>query len=183
MAGVGPIAGEIEKWIRDAFAETPYPGDHALVRSAGDEPAEVEALFRGCDDWRMLTPSFVDRAGAASPSALSFFSAEAFRFYLPAYLLADLAGQLAYTDPLFYLYFGLDDATRTQLASVPGQAPRTWWEVQQAHFAGFTPKEASAIVAYLRWKLESGALAAFEERSVAEALQHYWLARAAEGAA
>jgi len=172
---------QIASLIRQAFADTPYPGDHALVRSAGDEPAEVEALFRGRDDWRILSASFVDRAGAASPSALSFFSPEAFRFYLPAYLMADLAGQLAYTDPLFYLYFGLDEATRGQGVNVPGEGLRTWWDVQQKHFAGFTPHESSAIVAYLHWKLEGGALADFEKRSVAEALRNYWLGRAAGG--
>jgi hypothetical protein len=62
----------IKALIRDAFADTPYPGDEALVRSVGDEPDEVVALFRGRTDWRALTAEFVDLAGAASPSALSF---------------------------------------------------------------------------------------------------------------
>ncbi len=168
----------MERLIREAFAATPYPGDHDLVRSAGDEPAEVEELFRGRDDWRALGSEFVDRAGAASPSALSFFSAGAFRFYLPAYLTADLAGRLAYTDPLFYLYFGLDEATRATKIRAAGQGDRSWWDVQQAHFAGFTPAESAAIVAYLRWKLAAKQLTDEEQRSVVEALHNYWLDRA-----
>jgi hypothetical protein len=177
MPSTAPTAEAVEALIRSAFAATPYPGDQALVRSAGDEPDEVVALFRGRDDWRALAPDFVDRAGAASPCALSFFSAGAFRFYLPAYLIADLNGQLVYTDPLFYLYYGLDEETRTRPVNVPHVGAQTWWQVQQEHFAGFTRDEATAIVAYLRWRAAND-LADFERRSVGEALESYWLAKA-----
>ncbi len=88
---------ELKDTIRRTFADTPYPGDHALVRSRGQEPDAVVALFRGKNDWRALTADYVDRAGAASPSALSFLSPAAFRFYLPAYLLADIDGGLTFT--------------------------------------------------------------------------------------
>lgn len=171
-----PTADEVKALIRSAFAGTPYPGDDALVRSAGDEPDEVVELFRGRDDWRELPADFVDRAGAASPSALSFFSAGAFRFYLPAFLIADVDGRLVYTDPLFYLFHGLDEATRSEVVRVPGAAPTTWWRVQQEHLAGFTAQEAAAIVAYLRWRA-GGDEPEFSRRSVREAVDNYWLAR------
>ncbi len=152
------------------------------MRSPGCEPAEVAALFRGRTDWRTIAPDLLDRAGAASPSALSFFSAVAFRFFLPAFLLADLEGMLLYTDPLFFLWHGLDEATRGGQVRVTGEGMRSWWEVQQDHFAGFTSQEATAIVAYLRWKLDAGKLTDSERSSVAEALESYWLGRAAERA-
>jgi hypothetical protein len=177
MPSTVPTVDSVKALIRRAFADTPYPRDAALVRSVGDEPDEVVELFRGRDDWRALAADFVDRAGAASPSALSFFSAGAFRFYLPAYLIADLDGQLVYTDPLFYLYHGLDEATRGQSVHVPGTGATTWWQVQQDHFADFTPQEAAAIVAYLRWRA-AGDEAEFSRRSVGEALRNYWLAKA-----
>ena len=173
-------AAQIAEHIRRAFADAPYPGDHDLVRSEGDEPAEVEALFRGRDEWTRLEPGFIDRAGAASPSALSFYSPGAFRFYLPAYLVADVAGQLRYTDPLFYLYHGVDDGTRREHLRSAKYAHLTWWDVQQERFAGFAASEAAAIVAYLRWKLDAGRLAEPERRSVTEALRNYWLERAGE---
>ena len=178
MPGSTLTPEQVKSLVRQAFAETPYPGDDALVRSQGDEPQEVEALFRGQVDWRRLTSAFVDRAGAASPSALSFFSPGAFRFYLPAYLLADLNGELQYTDPVFYLYHGLDEASRGQTVQVPGAGPQTWWQIQQEHFAGFTAGEVAAIVAYLRWKTDQPQLAEFERRSILEALQNYWLGKA-----
>ncbi len=180
MGDTTPTTESVKAMIRSAFADAPYPGDTALVRSVGDDPDEVAELFRGRDDWRALTAEFVDRAGAASPSALSFFSPGAFRFYLPAYLIADLDGRLVYTDPLFYLYHGLDEATRAQAVRLPGGATTTWWEVQQDHFAGFTAAEASAVVAYLRWRAESDETG-FPRRSVREALDNYWLAKAAAG--
>jgi hypothetical protein len=124
-----------------------------------------------------LTHAIRDRAGAASPSALSFFSAGAFRFYLPAYLIADLDGRLAYTDPLFYLYHGLDETTRGQTVNVPGVGPTTWWQVLQDHLAGFTSAEAAAIVAYLRFRV-SGDEPEFSRERVREVLENYWLARA-----
>jgi hypothetical protein len=179
MSSALPAAEAIKALIRSAFAETPYPGDDALVRSVGDEPDEVVELFRGKDDWRVLTADFVDRAGAASPCSLSFFSAGAFRFYLPAYLIADLDGQLIYTDPLFYLYYGVDEETRAQQVNVPGAGATTWWQVQQEHFAGFTAQEAAAIVAYLRFRA-AGEEPEFSRWSVREALENYWLAKAGE---
>jgi hypothetical protein len=177
MSSTAPSAEAIKTLIQHAFADTPYPGDDALVRSAGDEPDEVVDLFRGRNDWRRLSAEFVDRAGAASPSALSFFSAGAFRFYLPAYLIADLERKLMYTDPLFYLYFGLDQETRTRSVHVPGRGATTWWAVQQEHFAGFTRGEAAAIVAYLRWRTVQDE-PEFSRRSVQEALESYWLPKA-----
>jgi hypothetical protein len=175
-----PTAESIKDLILRAFAETPYPGDDALVRSVGDEPDEVVELFRGRTDWRTLTAEFVDRAGAASPSALSFFSDSAFRFYLPAYLIADLEGRLVYTDPVFYLYHGFDEASRNQTIHVPGTGPTTWWQVQQGHLAGFTSDEAAAIVAYLRLKAARDEVE-FTRRSVQEALENYWLPKAGSG--
>jgi hypothetical protein len=172
-----PTAEAVKTQIRSAFADTPYPGDEALVRSQGEEPDEVVELFRGRTDWRVLPADFVDRAGAASPSALSFFSAGAFRFYLPAYLIADLDGALEYTDPLFYLFHGLDDASRGEAVHLPGAGTTTWWEVQREHLAGFTAQEAAAIVAYLRWRLAGDELEPSRGRAE-QALANYWLGRA-----
>ena len=177
--GTPPTADEVKALVRSAFADTAYPGDEALVRSEGEEPDEVVALFRGRTDWRVLPADFVDRAGGASPSALSFFSAGAFRFYLPAYLIADLDRALEYTDPLFYLFHGLDDATRGESVHLPGEGTTTWWEVQQEHLAGFTAQEAAAVVAYLRWRV-AGDEPDFSRRRAQEALHNFWLARAGD---
>jgi hypothetical protein len=57
------------------------------------------------------------------------------------------------------------------------RAVRTWWGVQQEHFAPMSVTEAAAVVTYLRWKAATGTLHEHERRSVSEALQSYWLGR------
>ncbi len=75
--------------IAAAFRATPYPGDAFLQGSFdGCEPAEEVAHFQGKADWEALEPAFLD----ARYCALSFFSEAGFRFYLPAYLVADVRG-------------------------------------------------------------------------------------------
>jgi len=91
--------------ITSAFATVEYPGDESLIGSnQGDEPFLLEEEFKGKTDWQALNPTFLDQAPGGFASALSFFSNEAFHFYLPAYLVADLKGQLEYTYPYYSFY-------------------------------------------------------------------------------
>jgi len=164
---------DIKTLIRGAFTDTRYPGDDALVRSHGHQADQVAELFRGKTDWRALTPEFLDRGAAASPSALSYLSDAAFQFYLPAYLLADLDGALSFTEPAFFLYYGLDDATRDLRMNTT-----TWWEVQRLHFAPFSNEQAGAIVEYLRCKADDPTISEHDQRSIGAALRNYWIERA-----
>src|SRR5262249_27990453 len=135
--------------IVSAFSGTTYPGDWCLrAGGEGDEPYLVEQAFKGKTDWRAVDPAFVDRAPDGFASALSFFSDEAFRFYLPAYLIADLRGQLQYSSPVFHVTHGLDDGTRDGRVNPRRYGERTWFEHARHKFAMFTKPEAAAIVAY-----------------------------------
>ncbi len=78
------------KQIKTAFASVPYPGDEGICRRAtdadrqlGTEEVEIEAAFRS-RHWTEVPLEIHN----AYQSALSFFSTEAFRYYLPAFLLA-----------------------------------------------------------------------------------------------
>ena len=86
----GPGARDREsvvRMIRDAFGGNEYPGDPFLQGSFdGCEPFEEVGAFRGKADWISLEAEFLD----AHADALSFFSQSGFRFFLPAYLVADL---------------------------------------------------------------------------------------------
>jgi uncharacterized protein DUF6714 len=141
----------------------------------GDEPWRLEAEFRHVPDWRQVDVSFIDRAPEGLGSALSFFSAEAFRYYLPAYLLADLRGQLQQADPSFHLWHGLDDAHRDTPVNERRYGSWTWFEERSERFRSFTPAEAAAVVAYLRHKAQADD--DFDRRVVEQALRNYWLAR------
>jgi hypothetical protein len=174
-------AESLKAQIQQAFAQAKYPGDDCLRRSdQSDEPFLLEEEFRGRTDWRTMDARFIDQAPDGFGSALSFFSREAFRFYLPAYLIADIDAALLQSDPLFHLCYGLDDKTRDERVNPNLYGDQTWFQLQEQRFALFTRQETSAIVAYLLYMLESGRLVDFEAQSVDEALDNYWLARAGE---
>lgn len=170
----------VKEQIRRAFANVIYPGDNNLRRSnEGDEPFLLEDEFRGKTAWESLEAPFLDQAPDGFATALSFFSDAAFRFYLAAYLIADLDNKLLYTQPVFYLYHGLD-SNGSALVNPRRFGNLSWRQVSEERFAGFTGEEARAIVAYLRFKVQSGLLSPIENASIEQALETYWLSRSRE---
>ena len=166
---------EVTALIREAFAAVEYPGDWCLVDSReGSEPALLEAQFRGKTDLRLLDAAFLDAAPQGFGSALSFFSDEAFHFYLPAYLLADLQGRLRQANPVFALTHGLDRRSRHEKINPRRYGERSWLDHARHKFAMFNAAEREAIAAYLACKLEDEDVTELEKQSIREALQAYW---------
>lgn len=181
---------EIIDLIRHAFGATPYPGDAFLQGSFdGSEPGDEVAPFVGKSDWSIVESTLLDQRY----SALSFFSGAAFRFFLPAYLIADLREELFTADPLFHLWHGL----ATVSAEVPvgpqtfrretgGQrllnpnryGAMTWNDYAHYRLSVFTREEAKAIVAYMVYKSEHGVTEA-ERSTIDTALNDFWFDRAA----
>ena len=119
----------VKSQIRAAFADVPHPGDWCLRGSnEGDEPFLLEREFTGKTDWRVLDSAFIDQAPDGYGSALSFFSDEAFRFYLPAYLIADIDSKLERHDPVFHLTHGLTDSGKVERVNPLRYGDRTWFE-------------------------------------------------------
>ena len=109
-----PEIAELCREIRTAFAMTPYPGDDQLSGSdQGDEPAENAMELRGVR-WQSVHPTLLARCY----TALSFLSTDGFRYFLPAFLLADLmVDELDYdgnADPVFDLTHDLYDRNMDQ---------------------------------------------------------------------
>jgi hypothetical protein len=176
-------AESLKDQIQKAFVYATYPGDERLRGSnQGDEPYLMEEEFKGKIDWRSLDARFIDQAPNGFGTALSFFSSEAFRFYLPAYLIADIDEALMQSDPVFYLCYGLHNDSKDKRVNPRLYGNQTWFELKRQQFAVFNEQEASAIVAYLRYILESGRLVDIEVKRVNEALSNYWLAQAGESA-
>jgi hypothetical protein len=166
--------------IQDAFSAVEFPGDWCLIYSReGSEPALLEQEFKGKNDRKALSSEFIDQAPGGFGTALCFFSDEAFHFYLPAYLVADLDGQLKRADPVFALTHGLDSESRAQKINPRRYGNRTWFEHARHKFAMFSSKEAAAIVGYLMYKRENGALSDNEKTCINEALEGYWKLQAA----
>jgi len=164
--------------IEKAFAEVTYPGDDNLSDSTyGEEPAALKEDFRGKTDWRLLDAAFLDQAPGGWGSALSFFSGNALRFYLPAYLIADIRGELTRSDPSVRLCSSLTPLGEgRKIAKVWGGG--TMGERARNNFADYDARQVSAIVAYLWWKLETDAVG---NPTIEQAMEHYWLRRDAEG--
>jgi hypothetical protein len=162
--------------IANAFATVEHPGDLRLRGSdEGEEPFLIEREFAGKSDWTKLDPRFLDQAPDGFGSALSFFSDEAFRNYLPAFLTDDIAGLLERQDPVFHLTHGLTDETIPQRINPRRYGEQTWFDEARHKFAKFGKPEAAAVVAYLQYKQR---LDEFDRERIEQALRNYWLERA-----
>jgi hypothetical protein len=174
--------------ICEAFHGNYYPGDAFLQGSFdGCEPAEEVGAFTGKADWSQLDSAMLD----AHYCALSFFSEGAFRFFLPAYLIADLRGELLTADPLFHLCHGFVAASipmsvgsQTFERGTGGKTllnPRrygamTWSDYARYRLSAFTREEARAIVSYMNYKAERDS-AGLDKSRVGAALAEFWLGR------
>ena len=177
--------------IEVGFARTQHPGDPFLAGSQeGCEPEEACGPFRGHHDWHGLDASFLD----AQYTALSFFSEGAFRFFLPAYLVADVEDRLETADPMQHLIGSFWDGEVTVTApGDPGHPllrrfggskllnPRRYGAALVRDFgvcrlSVFSREEACAIVEYLRFKQRGDIMYAAQ---VQAALDAFWLDRAA----
>lgn len=175
--------------IREAFSGSEFPGDAFLQGShEGCEPAEVIAPFKGLVDWQVVDPTLLD----AHYDALSFFSEAGFRFFLPAYLIADLRGQLQTAEPVFHLTHGFYESS-VKLTTSTGVVekklgkhvllnPRrygamTFYDYARFRLSIFTREEARTIVVYLRYKQESDSHKLYQEE-IDAALASFWLDRA-----
>jgi hypothetical protein len=178
--------------IRQAFCETERPDDAFLQGSReGCEPGESVAPFIGVSDWSQLDPAILD----ASYNALSFFSEGGFRYFLPAYLIADLQDRLQTADPVFHLTNGfsgkvveLPAGQRIYEKTIGKSAfvnPRrygamTWYDYARCQLSVFTREEAGAIVAYLEYKWDADPRGLNPEE-INAALDTFWRDRATNG--
>lgn len=174
MAALTP--DHVKDLIQSSFTAMEYPGDRCLTNSReGEEPERVAREFKGKTDWLRLAPEFIDQAPDGLASALSFFSDEAFRFYLPAYLIADLDGKLERCEPIFALTRGFDDASRKEVVNRRRYGERTWFDCSRYRFSMFTRGEVGAIVAYMSLVRDRDV---FVRESIDQALANYWWERA-----
>lgn len=175
--------------IRAVFGENPYPGDDYLQGSfEGEEPFEEVGAFKGIQTWQEIPASFLD----AHYSASSFFSMAGLRFFLPAYLVADLKNELQTADPLFILTHGFSDQTveetirgrtyqikigRSGFINPHRYGAASFYDYNRYRLSVFTREEAAVIVAYLEFKRQVVS-SDWEKQAIQEALSIFWLERA-----
>lgn len=165
------------KNIQNAFADNEFPGRDYLQGSyEGSEPFDEIEPFKSQKDWREIPSQVLDRQA----SALNFFSEAGLRFFLPAYLVADLNDELQSADPLFVLVHGFSDVAVEH--SIGGQVyvrragkrafvnPRryggmTFYDYACYRLSIFTREEVRAIVEYLRYKRDLDPMELMQMRS------------------
>lgn len=124
-------AKEVEKVIRTAFADTPRPRSK-LTDTYDDEGAQE--YFQG-RTWDGHTPAEI----RAQADAMSFFTPEAFRYYLPAFMLAELQNP-AHADIVgSYVVYKF------------GPPAKFWKSEHQARLALLTSSEKHAILVFIRY--------------------------------
>jgi hypothetical protein len=175
--------------IQSAFGENEYPGDDYLLGSReGIEPMEEIEPFVGLNDWTIVDPNFLDMHYVS----LNFFSEAGLRFFLPAYLIADLNGELETADPLFILVHGFSDLTvehkvgsrifvritgKSALVNPRRYGAMTFFDYACYRLSIFTREEAQAIVFYLKHRQDIDSVG-MEREQIEAALNSFWLERA-----
>jgi hypothetical protein len=173
--------------VRAAFGDNVHPGAAYLVGSRdGCEPEEAVAAFREETSWQQVDVEVLD----AGSDALSFFSEAGFRFFLPAYLVADIEGALLVADPVFHLTqsFCVASVTleaggetfvkalgRDALINPLRYGAMTFEDYARQRLSVFAREEAAAIVVYLEFKLDTDE---FQRDAIAAALDTFWRERA-----
>jgi hypothetical protein len=129
---------QLRATITSAFAAAPHPGDAALVTGDTSYDPEYRAVahaFSG-KHWCELSRAFIRE----HRDALPLLGSAAFRFFLPAYLLACLEDE---TD--------LDTAPLNVVSSLsPPEPGNTSARAFSERAEAFTVAEARAIAAYLQ---------------------------------
>jgi Family of unknown function (DUF6714) len=125
--------------IQAAFETEPYPGDDRLVNSRGGyhlEANQIAAAFQG-KHWRQLDLRFL----FPQRQSLYFFTPEAFRFFLPAYLLASLGGKRVATDVRETVLFSL----------MPPKKGSKEWDWFAARIEPLSSEQKMAITEFLKY--------------------------------
>ena len=177
------------KKIQIAFGQNEYPGDRFLQGSFdGSEPEEEIKHFKGQTNWQAIDSTLLDIHYAA----LSFFSEAALRFFLPAYLIADLRDELQTADPLFVLTHGFSEIKiehktdsglfacstgKSAFINPQRYGAMTFYDYARWRLSVFCREEAQAIKLYLEYKRDID-LDKLHQEQIDAALNLFWLDRA-----
>lgn len=149
---------QVKQAIREAFADVPYPGDERIAYNEQGlfdlEAIEITEDFRGYH-WTEVNRAVLGYC----LSALSFFSAEARQFYLPAYLLAALD-----------CHDGIRDSVLFNLG--PSEGDLADW--RESRDARLTPIQKAAVRCFLEYIRDTSERDSIMRQDARIALCCYW---------
>lgn len=125
---------EVERIIRDAFSRTPRPTG-MLTNTYDDEGAHEYFTGR---DWDGHNPHQI----RLQQAALSFFTPQAFRYYLPAFMLAELKDHEA------------ADVVGEYVVYKFGPPEDYWRPFHQARLELLAQEEKHAVLTFIRYMQE-----------------------------
>ncbi len=189
---------ELLQLIERAWKEQPYPGDDRLIPrpeqpagSSRDEHDYVAAYFKG-KHWKQITrKGLLEVYEGPAYACLSFMSAEAYRFYVPAFMMIAFTEQEAYKAGDMICQAALSSLVRPQFdpelyekAKLPGMTDATnpfsqinverqqrWWDERVSAFA---PQQREAIVGFLKYMDATHGMDYAYSLSSPKAALEYW---------
>jgi hypothetical protein len=155
--------------IEQAFAAVPYPGDDGICQGVTDEgqcplseEERIAAVFRG-RHWKEVPLDDLARYSAT----LCFLTPAAYRFYLPAYLLAVIRLSL---EPLERVPRVGDVEDELLYSLTPATDSSDLWDYRHQRIDALTPDQKAAVQAFLHWvywqRLRQGVELFSSEKSV-----------------
>lgn len=161
--------------IHRAFSDM-EPPFRIVDSEEGEEPHELSKAFKHKPEWKSMEPHFIDSVPNGLSSSLSFFGIEAFHYYIPAYIVADLNNQLESVNVVFHLTHGLDNESKDEKINELRYGERTWFNFKQDYFSPFSKDQVQCLIDYLELRLKESEYE-FERNSIQEALDNYWIQR------
>lgn len=149
--------------VKSAFAGVPYPGDDLIVYDNSGyhlECSDIAAKFRR-KHWSALSPSLLRRYYAA----LSFFTFEAYHFYLPAYLIISVES--------FYTAEHIPGTVIFSLTA-PSVRKKRDYERFRAKVCLFDRRQREVIVKFLQIMRDEH-VEDYPDNAPEDALRSYWL--------
>jgi hypothetical protein len=128
-------ASEVEAIIRAAFAKTPKPKDSKLTDTYDDEGAQEYFQGRSWDGHSVEDIRL-------QADAMCFFTPEAFRYYLPAFMLAELSDSKAADIVGEYVVYKF------------GPQSRGFQSLQKERLAVMSHEEKLAVLQFIRYMQE-----------------------------
>lgn len=150
-------ADELRQCIKDAFADTVYPGDQNIATNPNhcDECRETDDFFKG-RHWQELSgPNQKLQTGWGG---LSFLSPPAWRYFMPAYLMVGIGGGEYAEDAAWSALYALSPPTENladyfqERASGFSAARQDCLAACAAAFSEMEPEDETYQAAAAYWK-------------------------------
>lgn len=153
------------------------PPFRIVTSNEGEEPDLLDKEFSHRPRIDNVKSDFLDQAPDGYGSALSFFADEAFRYYIAAYMVAELTDGLEQSDVVFALTFGLDDSSYSEKVNPLRFGEQRWIDHSTSKFSMFDSAQLSSIIAFLE---NRSRVDEFSAPSINQALNRYWRPRLKE---